>query len=338
MKTTWIIIFLILILVAGVVWYFLGMPGWPKPETGAIEVTHFPKSVKTGRLFDITWQVNSPQPLTIPHTAIHYGPESKPDISYPNFTQEFNSGSFDIPNVFVALVTALENPGKLYFRAHAVIEGENVWTKERVIDIQSALVELIPPSLPEAGSPLAETSPPAAPQPPIKEETSPPAERPVEEKVFPPPSESQLPAEEEEALSSSIEPEAEAPPEPEEPTPPAPEVQVQEPSQLPPPPTPEPTPPSSQPSIQEFNLEQSVYPGYFSPDPLIVKKGRPVRILATTKQREHINRISIQPWISRSETLLPGKITVIEFTPDQAGEFEIRNIGHGFIGILKVIE
>jgi hypothetical protein len=115
--------------------------------------------------------------------------------------------------------------------------------------------------------------------------------------------------------------ETEVPQEPEEP-----EVPVQEPL------------PSPQSSVQEINLEQSIYPGYFSPDPVIVKKGIPVRILATTKQREHINRISIQPWISRSDTLSPGEITIIEFTPDQTGEFEIRNIGHGFTGILKVIE
>lgn len=89
---------------------------------------------------------------------------------------------------------------------------------------------------------------------------------------------------------------------------------------------------------QEINLEQSVYPGFFSPDPLIVKKGIPVKLSVTTKHREHINRISIQPWVSRSDTLSPGKITVINFTPDQIGEFKIRNIGHGFEGILQVVE
>ena len=86
------------------------------------------------------------------------------------------------------------------------------------------------------------------------------------------------------------------------------------------------------------DLEQTIYPPAFSPDPIIVEKGIPVRILATTKQREHVNRISILPWISRSDTLRPGKTTIIEFTPDQTGEFAIRNIGHGFTGTLKVVE
>jgi len=69
-----------------------------------------------------------------------------------------------------------------------------------------------------------------------------------------------------------------------------------------------------------------------------VKKGIPVRISATTKQREHINRISILPWVKSSDTILPGRVTIIEFTPDQVGEFTIRNIGHGFEGVLKVVE
>ena len=89
----------------------------------------------------------------------------------------------------------------------------------------------------------------------------------------------------------------------------------------------------------EIRLEQvSIYPGEFSPDPLMVKKGEPLRILVTTRVREHVNRISIRPWITVSGTLSPGKTTVVEFTPDQAGDFKIRNIGHGFTSILRVIE
>ncbi len=88
----------------------------------------------------------------------------------------------------------------------------------------------------------------------------------------------------------------------------------------------------------ELTLEQrSVYPGEFSPKVLTVKKGEPVRLLVTSKAREHVNRISILPWVARSETL-SGKPTVIEFTPDQTGDFEIRNIGHGFTATLRVVE
>ena len=89
----------------------------------------------------------------------------------------------------------------------------------------------------------------------------------------------------------------------------------------------------------EVKLDQvNIYPGEFSPDPLIVKKGEPVRLLVTTQVREHINRISILPWIEFSNRLSPGKTTVVEFTPDETGDFEIKNIGHGFTGILRVAE
>ena len=89
----------------------------------------------------------------------------------------------------------------------------------------------------------------------------------------------------------------------------------------------------------EVGLEQvNIYPGEFSPDPLIVKKGEPLRLLVTTQVREHVNRISILPWVEFSDRLSPGKTTVAEFTPDEAGDFEIKNIGHGFTGILRVID
>ena len=90
--------------------------------------------------------------------------------------------------------------------------------------------------------------------------------------------------------------------------------------------------------VQEFEIVQTVYPGKFDPPLIVAKKGVPVRIYITTTQREHINRISIQPFVSSSDLVLPRKVTIIEFTPDQTGEFKIRNIGHGFEGTLKVIE
>ena len=88
----------------------------------------------------------------------------------------------------------------------------------------------------------------------------------------------------------------------------------------------------------EYKLEQTVFPGKYSPDPLVVKKGEAVRILATTVDDEHVNRISIRPWVKASDILATGKVTVIEFTPDKVGDFKIRNIGHGFTGVLRVVE
>ncbi len=90
--------------------------------------------------------------------------------------------------------------------------------------------------------------------------------------------------------------------------------------------------------IQEFKITQTLYPGSFDPPVIIAKKDIPVRILITTDLFEHINRVSILPFVKNSDLLEPGKFTVIEFTPDQAGEFKIRNIGHGFEGQLIIQE
>jgi len=95
---------------------------------------------------------------------------------------------------------------------------------------------------------------------------------------------------------------------------------------------------TAQPKVQVVKLDQSVFPGFFSPKLITVKKGIPVRILVTSRHREHVNRISILPWVRASGVLIPGKATVIEFTPDRTGVFKIRNIGHGFEATLKVVE
>lgn len=90
-------------------------------------------------------------------------------------------------------------------------------------------------------------------------------------------------------------------------------------------------------SVQEYALIQRLYDRYF-PDPLIVTQGIPVRLYMTTIAREHVNKVSIGPFVSETDLILPGKITLVKFTPQEAGEFEILNLGHGFTGKLIVAE
>lgn len=90
-------------------------------------------------------------------------------------------------------------------------------------------------------------------------------------------------------------------------------------------------------SVQEYALIQRLYDRYF-PDPLIVTQGVPVRLYITTIAREHVNKISIKPFVSETDLVLPGRITLVKFTPQEAGEFEIFNLGHGFTGKLIVAE
>lgn len=91
--------------------------------------------------------------------------------------------------------------------------------------------------------------------------------------------------------------------------------------------------------VQEFEMSMNVFPtGWFKPDPLTVKKGVRVRLRMKALQREHLNQISIRPFVTNVTLEPPGKVTVIEFTPTRTGTFKIRNLGHDFEGTLIVVE
>jgi hypothetical protein len=93
------------------------------------------------------------------------------------------------------------------------------------------------------------------------------------------------------------------------------------------------------PSVQEVEVTMNVYPtGRFSPDPLTVKKGIPVRLRVRALQREHLNQISIRPFVTNVTLEPPGKITIINFIPTQTGTFKIRNLGHDFESAVIVVE
>lgn len=91
-------------------------------------------------------------------------------------------------------------------------------------------------------------------------------------------------------------------------------------------------------TIQEFQMTMSVYPGEFRPDPLTVKKGIPVRLFLRALEREHLNQVSIRPFVTNVTLEPPGKVTIIEFVPERVGTFKIRNLGHDFEGSLIVVE
>ena len=91
-------------------------------------------------------------------------------------------------------------------------------------------------------------------------------------------------------------------------------------------------------SVQEFEIVETIYPGKFEPSVITVKNGIPVTIYLTSTQYEHVNRVSILPYIKSSEVITPGEVTVLKFTPTKTGELKIRNIGHGFEGTIKVVK
>ena len=92
------------------------------------------------------------------------------------------------------------------------------------------------------------------------------------------------------------------------------------------------------PSIQEIGIIENYAATQFYPQNMVVLKDIPVIMYLTRLHREHVNRFTISPFYSSSAVILPGEIGVIEFVPDQIGEFKIRNVGHDFEATLIVVE
>ena len=94
----------------------------------------------------------------------------------------------------------------------------------------------------------------------------------------------------------------------------------------------------AKPAVQEFAILENYRATRFFPKEIVVLKDVPVKLYLSRLHREHINLFKILPWLTSTEVILPGQIGVIEFVPDQLGEFEIRNVGHSFEAKLLVVE
>ena len=90
--------------------------------------------------------------------------------------------------------------------------------------------------------------------------------------------------------------------------------------------------------IQEFAVIENYAADRFFPGWIVVLKDVPVRMYLTRLHREHINRFTIVPFLDSSDVILPGEVGVMEFVPDQVGEFKILNVGHGGEATLVVVE
>ena len=90
--------------------------------------------------------------------------------------------------------------------------------------------------------------------------------------------------------------------------------------------------------MQELALLENYAATSFFPDTILVRRGVPVRLYFTRLHSEHVNQFAIEPFFSTSDVVLPGEVATFEFLPDVAGEFKIRNVGHGFEATLVVVE
>ena len=113
------------------------------PESPNVLVVDAPSRVAPGADFTVSWRVNAPTTATTPHSAVHYGPESKADVpdaeltpaAYPSAT-EFHSG--EVPAAFEDTLTAPADAQEMFLRAHVILDGVHYWSEEMRITIAEA--------------------------------------------------------------------------------------------------------------------------------------------------------------------------------------------------------
>lgn len=110
-----------------------------KEKEYGITIINSPKdtvAIKTP--INFTWTVDGP-PTVINNTSVRYGKVSSPgvldkevksaDTEYTGALKDFISGKYDIPLEFNGNIK-VEEPGKYYYRFHALLKGQNFWSDE----------------------------------------------------------------------------------------------------------------------------------------------------------------------------------------------------------------
>ncbi len=99
-----------------------------------------PDLATTGQELTMSWKISG-SAATTPHTAIHYGTVSVPEPKGPQdyakaTTFQCQTTPCSIPNSFSSQLR-IDEPGTYYYRAHAIIDGKNVWSEEKTITIEA---------------------------------------------------------------------------------------------------------------------------------------------------------------------------------------------------------
>ena len=71
--------------------------------------------------------------------------------------------------------------------------------------------------------------------------------------------------------------------------------------------------------VQETNI---VVKGGYTPDVLVVKAGQPVRLNFNRQETASCSEMVLFPDFNKSAKLPEGETVTIEFTPEQAGEYD----------------
>lgn len=107
-----------------------------------LELIEAPAATTANTPTKLTWRVSAPESFSAGPTGIYYGYDSTPSaatkldspraLAYPNFTPDYVTGAFRLPDTFEVNL-AFNRPGKVFFRAYALISGDHVWSEERSV-------------------------------------------------------------------------------------------------------------------------------------------------------------------------------------------------------------
>lgn len=113
----------------------------PSVSLGTLPAT----AVAAGSRVNLSWTVTAASNATVPHTAVHFGNVSHASMdkaqltatTYP-FATEYQSGTGSHADFMVPWEGNTTTPKTYYFRAHAVVNGQNVWSDEQSITVTAS--------------------------------------------------------------------------------------------------------------------------------------------------------------------------------------------------------
>jgi len=97
-----------------------------------------PASVTPGEHYPVVWNVSGGIPGKITEAAVYWGLKPR-DLGSPLLGFENPSDIFtgDTPQAFTALLSAPQDPRRVYVRARAVVDGADYWSDEKEIVVEA---------------------------------------------------------------------------------------------------------------------------------------------------------------------------------------------------------
>lgn len=116
-----------------------------KPSLLAIELGEIPSETTVNTPVKFVWEVDASEDFTAVTTGIYYGYDSTPSattkfdspkaLAYPDYTYDYLSGRFKLPDTFDANLS-FPKPGTVYYRAYALVGADHLWTGEGNITVK----------------------------------------------------------------------------------------------------------------------------------------------------------------------------------------------------------